>query len=200
MSATSICSSFILGAPPGELNEVINDIKTLTSDDEPDLITKLRPAIEKYNEDQLVSVKLPGTSQHVIISAHNRVAQGRYVDTHSRKAFHFDHLTGTATLRGTVRVNVHYYEDGNVALTTTKTIADTAVGGGEAEAEAEAVVAKIAAIEKQYQEQVNRTFVSMNEQGFKALRRQLPVTRQKVDWDKIRAYNLSDTLKGARED
>ncbi|RMZ83044.1 hypothetical protein DV738_g1316, partial [Chaetothyriales sp. CBS 135597] len=207
-----------------ELGEVINDIKALTSDEQPDLINKLKPAIEKYNEDQLVGVKLPGTSQHVIISAHNRLADGRYYDTRTRKAFRFDHLTGTAsqvqpydggdddsssssslitslnaalavhfaehypaastssssgflTLRGTVRVNVHYYEDGNVALTTTKAIADTG-----------------------YQEQVNRTFVSMNEQGFKALRRQLPVTRQKVDWEKIRAYNLSDTLKGARED
>ncbi len=65
MNATiDICSAFIEGAPPGELNEVVNDIKTLTSDDQ-DLIQQLRPAFQKYNEEQLVTVKLPGASQPV---------------------------------------------------------------------------------------------------------------------------------------
>ena len=65
MSETiDICSSFIEGAPPGELHEVINDIKTLTSDDA-DLIQKLNPAFQSYNEEQLVTVKLPGASQPV---------------------------------------------------------------------------------------------------------------------------------------
>ena len=89
---------------------------------------------------------------------------------------------------------MHYYEDGNVALDTKKTIPDTQVDGS-----GDAIVKKIAAVEKQYQEEVNRTFVSMNEQGFKSLRRQLPVTRQKVEWEKVRGYNLSENLKGGRE-
>ncbi|RMZ90710.1 hypothetical protein DV736_g2044, partial [Chaetothyriales sp. CBS 134916] len=276
MSAPSICSSFILGSPPGELTEVINDIKTLTSDDEPGLINRLKPAIQKYNEEQLVCVKLPGASQHVVISSHNRLPDGRYYDTHSKTAFQFDHLTSTAshaqsythdsaahsalitslnaalsrhfaehyppstssgflvctsavddeatiaiilsttksspsnflsarwrssflyspaskTLRGSIQISVHYYEDGNVALTTVKSVPDTALES----AGAEAIVGKIAAIEKQYQEQVNRTFVSMNEQGFKALRRQLPVTRQKVEWEKATdAYRVRESVFG----
>jgi capping protein (actin filament) muscle Z-line, alpha len=64
-SPVAICSSFIDGAPPGELNEVVSDIKTLTSDDDPALIEKLKPAFQKYNEDQLVPVKLPGAAQPV---------------------------------------------------------------------------------------------------------------------------------------
>jgi capping protein (actin filament) muscle Z-line, alpha len=64
-SSTEICSSFIQGAPPGELGEVVNDIKALTSDDEPTLIDKLKPAFQKYNEDQLLATKLPGGSQYV---------------------------------------------------------------------------------------------------------------------------------------
>ena len=35
------------------------DIKSLT-DDEPTLIQKARPAFQKYNEEQLTAVKLPG--------------------------------------------------------------------------------------------------------------------------------------------
>ena len=64
-SPVDICSSFIEGAPPGELNEVVNDIKTLTSDTDPSLIQKLEPAFQKYNEEQLLTVKLPGASQPV---------------------------------------------------------------------------------------------------------------------------------------
>ena len=90
---------------------------------------------------------------------------------------------------------MHYYEDGNVAMNTTKKVSDVSVDSDTGDG----IVKKVAAIEKQYQEEVNRTFVSMNEQGFKGLRRQLPVTRQKMEWEKVRGYNLSDTLKGARD-
>ena len=88
-------------------------------------------------------------------------------------------------------MNVHYYEDGNVALSTTKNIPDT-----EVESRGDSVVRKIAAVEKQYQEEVNRAFVGMNEGSFKGLRRQLPVTRQRVEWEKIRGYGLGGDLRG----
>ncbi len=88
-------------------------------------------------------------------------------------------------------MNVHYYEDGNVALSTSKTIADV-----EVEGKGDAVVRKIAALEKQYQEEVNRAFVGMNEGAFKGLRRQLPVTRQRMEWEKIRGYGLGGDLRG----
>lgn len=66
MSSTAdIASSFIEGAPPGELSDVVNDVKALTSDNDPALIPKLKPAFQKYNEEQLTAVKLPGSSQPV---------------------------------------------------------------------------------------------------------------------------------------
>jgi len=92
-------------------------------------------------------------------------------------------------------VNVHYYEDGNVALTTSKSFSGVSVDGSSADA----VMRKVAAIEKQYQEEVNRTIVGLNETSFKALRRQLPVTRQKVEWEKIRGYGLGSSLRGEGE-
>ena len=60
----------------------------------------------------------------------------------------------------------------------------------------EAIVRRIAGIEKQYQEEVNRGFVGMNEGGFRGLRRQLPVTRMKMEWEKVRGYGLGGDLKG----
>jgi capping protein alpha len=51
-------------------------------------------------------------------------------------------------------------------------------------------------MEKGYQEELNKAFVAMNEQSFKALRRQLPVTRQKVEWEKVGGYRLGSDLRG----
>jgi hypothetical protein len=73
MSSTiDIASSFIEGAPPGELSDVVNDVKALTSDNDPALISKLKPAFQKYNEEQLTAVKLLGSSQPVRDAKHIR--------------------------------------------------------------------------------------------------------------------------------
>jgi capping protein (actin filament) muscle Z-line, alpha len=69
MSSTiEIASAFIQGAPPGELQDVVNDIQSLTSDTDPSLISKLKPAFQKYNEEQLATTQLPGGSQSVRLS------------------------------------------------------------------------------------------------------------------------------------
>ncbi|KAI1626010.1 capping protein muscle Z-line, alpha [Exophiala viscosa] len=272
-SAVDITSSFIEGAPPSELADVVKDIKALTSVDDPTLTAKLKPAFQQYNEKKLTTVKLPGASDHVLISSYNKLpSSDRYYDTSSSTSFAFDHSSSKAsapqsythdtkhsnlisaiekslsahfsehypptstsaysvcatpddnsiavlmsstksspknfisgqwrseflydasssTLSGSINVNVHYYEDGNVALTTSKKIDGVSVDGGDGAS----IVRKIAAVEKQYQEEVNRTIVGMNETSFKALRRQLPVTRQKVEWEKVRGYGLGSDLRG----
>ena len=54
------------------------------------------------------------------------------------------------------------------------------------------IVRQIASAEKKYQEELNRGFAQLSEGAFKGLRRQLPVTRQKVEWEKIGTYRVSD--------
>ncbi len=61
------------------------------------------------------------------------------------------------------------------------------------------MIKKIAAAEKAYQLELNRAFVAMNEEGFKGLRRQLPVTRQKVEWEKLGGYRLGSDLRGGTQ-
>ena len=78
-----------------------------------------------------------------------------------------------------------------MALNTTRKVSESNVGNSGAE-----IVRKVAQIEKQYQEEVNRALVGMNEGSFRGLRRQLPVTRQRIEWEKVRGYSLSDNLKG----
>lgn len=63
--STSIVSSFIEGSPPGELTEVTNSIKALTSDSDPSILQKCKSAFQKYNESQLVVAKVPGGASYV---------------------------------------------------------------------------------------------------------------------------------------
>ncbi|KAH0545205.1 hypothetical protein FGG08_000659 [Glutinoglossum americanum] len=253
-----------------QLSDVIADIKALTVD-EPDLLRSLGPAFEKYNTEQFATVKLPGSSQQVIVSSHNSLGNGRYYDVESQSSFHFDHSTQkasaaqtyvlesknsdliksiikslapyvkehypaaaysaypiendstiailivankyspnnfwngrwrsiylfsptTSSLTGSLKVDVHYYEDGNVRLLTTKPISDRI----SASSSASDVVRQIAGTEKKYQEELNLAFSALSEGAFKGLRRQLPITRQKIDWDKISNYRLGQDIGGGR--
>ena len=94
-------------------------------------------------------------------------------------------------LEGSVKVDVHYYEDGNVRLLTNKTVTATVSSGTGA-----GIVKEIAAAEKKYQEELNRGFTNLSEGAFKGLRRQLPVTRQKIEWDKVASYRLGQDIGG----
>lgn len=79
-----------------QLADVIADIKSLTVHD-PELASQLGPAFEKYNEEQFVTVKLPGSSQQVIVSSHSSLGDGRYYDVESSSSFSFDHETQKAS-------------------------------------------------------------------------------------------------------
>ncbi|KAI1480484.1 2-oxoisovalerate dehydrogenase beta subunit [Daldinia eschscholtzii] len=263
-TALETVESFVEGAPPGEVH-----IKALTFN-EPDIISKLGPAFERYNEEQFVTAKLPGSTQQVIISSHSSLGNGRYYDVESSSSFAFDHTTqkasnvqsyvlegpqadlvkstlksvsayvkehfpngsygvysiegdskiaviivankyspnnywngrwrslyifdpSSSTLEGSVKVDVHYYEDGNVRLLTNKPITSTPVPSSSGAA----IAKEISTAERKYQEELNRGFTSLSEGAFKGLRRQLPVTRQKIEWDKVASYRVGQDIGGA---
>ncbi|CAK7201114.1 F-actin-capping protein subunit alpha [Sporothrix eucalyptigena] len=270
-SDAEIVSSFVEGAPPGELASVIADIESLTIS-KPRLFDGLAPSFAKYNEEQFVTVQLPGSAsgtQPAIVSIDSRVdasSSDRYYDPSSATSFAFDHRTQKATavqshavegdlasstlkalstyvkdhyerpafgvypladddsklailivsnkyspqnfwngrwrsryvydpasgsLEGNIRVDVHYYEDGNVRLLTDKPQSATVSGGSGA-----ALAREIASLEKAYQEELNKKFLTLSEGAFKGLRRQLPVTRQKIEWDKVASYRLGQDIGG----
>lgn len=97
----------------------------------------------------------------------------------------------SSSLAGSIKVDVHYYEDGNVRLLTTKPVSASISSESAA-----SIVREITIAEKKYQEEVNKGFNNLSEGAFKGLRRQLPITRQKIEWDKIAGYRLGQDIGG----
>lgn len=96
-------------------------------------------------------------------------------------------MPSSGALTGSIKVDVHYYEDGNVRLLTNKPISITL----SSSTSAQEIARQIASAEGKYQQEMNRAFGNLSEGAFKSLRRQLPVTRQKIEWEKISGYRVS---------
>ena len=87
-----IASSFILQAPPGELSEVIDDVRILL-DDENILGKAALRSVACYNKDQFTPCRLEGSCHPVLITEHGDIGGGRFLDPRSKQTFSFDHST-----------------------------------------------------------------------------------------------------------
>ncbi|KAK4463812.1 F-actin-capping protein subunit alpha [Cladorrhinum samala] len=128
-------------------------------------------------------------SKVAIIIVANKYSPNNFWNGRWRSFYIFD--PSTSSLEGSLKVDVHYYEDGNVRLLTTKPVSASVASGTGA-----GIGKEISATEKKYQEELNRSFTTLSEGAFKALRRQLPVTRQKIEWDKVASYRLGQDIGG----
>eukprot|EP00168_Porphyra_purpurea_P019089 TRINITY_DN7451_c0_g1_i1.p1 TRINITY_DN7451_c0_g1~~TRINITY_DN7451_c0_g1_i1.p1 ORF type:complete len:310 (-),score=65.07 TRINITY_DN7451_c0_g1_i1:125-994(-) len=104
---------------------------------------------------------------------------------------------GKVQLDGNIKLNVHYYEEGNVQLTT-NTNKSTTCNGGDAKATAASVMKQIGRIEAEFQQALDQSYATMGDTTFKALRRKLPITRKKMDWDWRRIQGMRVGQQAAR--
>ncbi|KAI8867956.1 subunits of heterodimeric actin filament capping protein Capz, partial [Ramicandelaber brevisporus] len=303
-----IAASLLLESPPGELNDVFNDLRVLVNDDDA-LLKDILPKLFEYHTEQFSTAALPGSSSErpIVISKHAihpsflpAVSDGEqesgenlthFIDFNTNQVFEFDHLrqevvaveplgdnegeslasiydagalslrsaidtaaakyvndaypegaVGTyvsrdsssiviaivgnkynpsnfwngrwrtewtydinsGDLRGAIKVNVHYYEDGNVQLCTQRDIEPspelavprtTADGSKLTDEEiAATIVRRMKIIEDKFQAALSEAYVQLSESTFKGLRRILPVTRTRMNWEKTIGYKVGGAL------
>lgn len=262
-----IASDFIMNAPPGEFNEVFNDVRVLLNNDAL-LKEGAAGAFMEYNHDQFTPAKLEESGKEVLVTKHAAQGDGQYYDPSTKQTFNFDHLrkvtsdiaagdagdgpedfrvafeeaakkyakehypagitavygkgshvivciedhkfqphnfwngrwrsewnfnTSTGEAEGVLKVQVHYYEDGNVQLKCDKTVPIKVAVSDEA-GTAKKFFSAVSVAENEYQTAISENYGEMSDTTFKALRRALPVTRSKVDWTKITNYKLGKEL------
>ena len=96
-----------------------------------------------------------------------------------------------ATMKYAISVLVHYFEEGNVQLTTsTSGQVDIPVSGGDAEL-ADAIVTELRKVEKQYLMSLEDSFGDLSE-TFKELRRKLPLTQSHFPWQNSESFLASE--------
>jgi len=99
------------------------------------------------------------------------------------------------TLTGKVAVNVHYFEDGNVQLDD-KIVFQCELAATPAEV-GPAFVSKVKESEQSFMAKLEDIYSNLSESVLQGLRRRLPVTRMKFDWDKIAVAKLASDLQAA---
>jgi len=101
---------------------------------------------------------------------------------------------GQATIRGNIRVNVHFYEEGNVQLVSNVN-KDANVPANNPEAFAKAAVDAIMKIEQDFHQALDSHYDTMSNTTFKALRIALPVFRTLMNWNGLSQYEVGTSKR-----
>jgi len=87
------------------------------------------------------------------------------------------------SISGDIKLHVHYFEDGNLQLQSSKAVPAAEVSGKSNEELAEQVLKFIQAQESALQSGLEDMYSNMNNETFRSMRRIMPITRTKMEWN-----------------
>ena len=129
-----------------------------------------------YDEDKIV----------VLISAHNLNLKsfwsGEWLST-------WEMNINSKEINGTLRANTYYYEEGNIQFNLDTSFQGTAQGGDD-NAVATSLIEFIKTSENSVQLELEKVYDELSENYIKPLRRKLPVTGSKMNWN-VNQVNLA---------
>ncbi|KAG8836877.1 F-actin-capping protein subunit alpha [Serendipita sp. 407] len=152
--------------------------------------------IADHFSDGVASVFLRESGKLAIQLVANRYNPPNFWSGRWRSKYEID--LDAKTVTGTVSVTVHYYENGNVQLTTEHVPVLSLPPSSPSPQAAKQLLLQIAEQENTFQTALSDTYHDLGEKRFKALRRALPMTRNKIDWDKVTGYKLGAELSAGR--
>jgi len=93
-------------------------------------------------------------------------------------------LSGSsATVTGDIKLHVHYFEDGNLQLQSSKSIPASSFNYKSHADLAEQLIRLIQGQESILQNGLEDMYSNMNNETFRSMRRIMPITRTKMDWN-----------------
>lgn len=89
----------------------------------------------------------------------------------------------SCTISGDIKLHAHYFEDGNLQLQSNKAAEQSSLKFTSDEDLAQKVVAFIQEQESSLQSGLGDMYISMNSETFRSMRRVMPITRTKMEWN-----------------
>jgi len=169
----------------------------------PDNVNKFRVLVEKELADYVASSYKQGKivaatygnengTLNIVISGQN-VNLGAYWTGSWRSSYKVNVLQGgSSDLTGDIKLNVHYFEDGNVQLHAKYPSKASVQIGTEAKT-ASAIAAAVRKIETDFQSNLEQMYINMHEVTFKAMRRFYPINKQPMNWN-LSAHKMAGEL------
>jgi len=183
----------------------VSGVRPMTEGDYEVSAEKLRAAVEEEAVKYVIDHYPFGTSGvytkdgHIIIAiSSSKFNPNNFWNGRWRSVWTATFAGNTVNLHARIRVNVHYYEDGNVQLNTNTEKKLSVPAAGDEKATAANIIREIRKAEQTFHSALDGADVAMSETTFKALRRVLPVTRTKVNWEKIRNYRIGAEAVGSK--
>jgi len=99
---------------------------------------------------------------------------------------------GAVDVKSDIKINVHYFEDGNVQLHT-KYPAKISVQVADEKKTAAALIKAIKQLETDFQANLEQMYIEMHKDTFKQMRRFYPINKQPMNWN-IAAHKMQGEL------